>query len=68
VATTLNMRLAWMYVATVCQTNPVETPVKSLFPGRQIRPRTESEDIRSLRAIASQTMDIVSQSPGNFRV
>src|SRR6266702_259060 len=55
---------AWITVRQL-QTNPVETPVEVLITGQaDTNPRTESEDIRSLRAIASQVMDIVRQSPG----
>src|SRR5712671_5673285 len=55
---------AWITVRQL-QTNPVETPVEVLITGQaDTDPRTESEDIRSLRAIASQAMDIVRQSPG----
>jgi multidrug efflux pump subunit AcrB len=55
---------AWITVRQL-QTNPVETPVEVLITGQaDTDPRTETEDIRSLRAIASQAMDIVRQSPG----
>src|SRR6266853_1084853 len=55
---------AWITVRQL-QTNPVETPVEVLITGQaDTDPRTESEDIRALRAIASQAMDIVRQSPG----
>ena len=55
---------AWITVRQL-QTNPVETPVEVLISGQaDTDPRTEGEDIRSLRAIASQAMDIVRQSPG----
>jgi len=55
---------AWITVRQL-QTNPVETPVEVLITGQaDTDPRTESEDIRTLRAIASQAMDIVRQSPG----
>jgi multidrug efflux pump subunit AcrB len=55
---------AWITVRQL-QTNPVETPVEVLISGQaDTDPRTESEDIRSLRTIASQAMDIVRQSPG----
>jgi multidrug efflux pump subunit AcrB len=62
----LNKRVpgAWITVRQL-QTNPVETPVEVLITGpADTDQRTESEDIRSLRAIASQAMDIVRQSPG----
>src|SRR5437016_4200044 len=55
---------AWITVRQL-QTNPVETPVEILISGQaDTDPRTESEDIRSLRTIASKAMDIVRQSPG----
>ena len=55
---------AWITVRQL-QTNPVETPVEVLISGQaDTDPRTEADDIRSLRAIASQAMDIVRQSPG----
>src|ERR1700730_5513970 len=55
---------AWITVRQL-QTNPVETPVEVLISGQaDTDPRTEIEDIRSLRMIASQVMDIVRQSPG----
>jgi multidrug efflux pump subunit AcrB len=55
---------AWITVRQL-QTNPVETPVEVLISGQaDTDPRTEAEDIRSLRTIASQAMDIVRQSPG----
>src|ERR1700675_1610823 len=55
---------AWITVRQL-QTNPVETPVEFLITGQaDTDPRTESGDIRSLLAIASQAMDIVRQSPG----
>src|SRR5467141_3009424 len=55
---------AWITVRQL-QTNPVETPVEVLISGQvDAEARTESDDIRSLRTIASQAMDIVRQSPG----
>src|SRR5216684_228342 len=55
---------AWITVRQL-QTNPVETPVEVLISGQaDTDPRTEIEDIRSLRTIASQVMGIVRQSPG----
>src|SRR3989440_65549 len=55
---------AWITVRQL-QTNPVETPVEVLITGQaDTDPRTESDDIRALRAIASQAMDIVLHSPG----
>jgi multidrug efflux pump subunit AcrB len=62
----LNKRVpgAWITVRQL-QTNPVETPVEVLIIGQaDTDPKTEKEDIRSLRAIASQVMDIVRQAPG----
>src|SRR5467141_837243 len=53
---------AWLTVRQL-QTNPVETPVEVLISSQtDTDPRTESDDIRSLRAIASQAMEIVRQS------
>src|SRR5438445_12504228 len=55
---------AWITVRQL-QTNPVETPVEVLISGQaDTDPRTEAQDIRSLRTIASQVMDIVRRSPG----
>src|ERR1700733_7434610 len=55
---------AWITVRQL-QTNPVETPVEVLISGQaDTDPKTEREDIRSLRTIASQVMDIVRRSPG----
>src|SRR5207253_10141970 len=55
---------AWITVRQL-ETNPVETPVEVLISGQaDTDPRTEAEDIRSLRNIASQAMDFVRQSPG----
>ena len=55
---------AWITVRQL-QTNPVETPVEVLISGQaDTDPQTEIRDIRSLRAIASQAMDIVRQAPG----
>ncbi|PYX12983.1 MAG: AcrB/AcrD/AcrF family protein, partial [Acidobacteria bacterium] len=55
---------AWITVRQL-QTNPVETPVEVLISGQaDSDPRTEAQDIRSLRTIASQVMDIVRRSPG----
>jgi len=48
------------YGCDSCKRIPVETPVEVLISGQaDTDPRTESEDIRSLRSIASQAMDIV---------
>ena len=55
---------AWITVRQL-QTNPVETPVEVLISGQaDTDPRMESDDIRALRAIASQAMDVVRQAPG----
>src|SRR6266550_1635998 len=55
---------AWMTVRQL-QTNPVETPVEVLISGQaDTDVKDEASDIRSLRTIASQAMDIVRQSPG----
>src|SRR5467141_2181061 len=55
---------AWITVRQL-QTNPVETPVEVLISGQvDAEARTESEDIQTLRTMASQAMDIVRQSPG----
>ena len=55
---------AWITVRQL-QTNPVETPVEVLISGQaDTDPRTETQDIRTLRNIASQAMDIVRQAPG----
>src|SRR5712672_430155 len=55
---------AWITVRQL-QTHPAETPVEILISGQaDTDPRTENQDIRSLRSIASQAMDIVRQSPG----
>src|SRR5260370_7785270 len=54
---------AWITVRQL-QTNPVETPVEVLISGQaDTDPRTEIEDIRSLRTIASQHIVIVRHSP-----
>jgi multidrug efflux pump subunit AcrB len=55
---------AWITVRQL-QTNPVETPVEILISGQaDTDPRTESQDIQTLRTLASQAMNIVRQSPG----
>ncbi|HEX2522303.1 MAG TPA: efflux RND transporter permease subunit, partial [Terriglobia bacterium] len=47
------------------QTNPVENPVEILLSGQtDTDPKTEIADIRALRQIAAQAMDIIGQSPG----
>jgi len=54
----------WITVRQL-QTNPVETPVEILISGQaDVDPQAEIQDIRTLRTIASQAMDIVRQSPG----
>src|SRR5713101_2666886 len=55
---------AWITVRQL-QTNPVETPVEILISGQaDTDPRTESQDIQTLRTLASQAMNIVRRSPG----
>ncbi len=55
---------AWITVRQL-QTNPVETPVEILISGQaDTDPRTEIQDIHTLRTLASQVMDVVGQSPG----
>jgi len=55
---------AWITVRQL-QTNPVENPVELLISGQEdIDARNEASDIRTLRQIARQAQDIVSQSPG----
>ncbi len=55
---------AWITVRQL-QTNPVETPVEILISGQaDADPRVESQDIQTLRTMASQAMDVVRQSPG----
>jgi multidrug efflux pump subunit AcrB len=55
---------AWITVRQL-QTNPVETPVEILISGQaDTDPRTESQDIQTLRTLASQVMTAVGQSPG----
>jgi multidrug efflux pump subunit AcrB len=47
------------------QTNPVENPIEILISGRtDTDPKTEKADIRAVRHIASQVVDIFSRSPG----
>jgi multidrug efflux pump subunit AcrB len=63
---TLNKQVpgAWITVRQL-QTNPVETPVEILIAGQaDTDPRTEIQDIQTLRTLASQTMNVVRQSPG----
>jgi multidrug efflux pump subunit AcrB len=55
---------AWITVRQL-QTNPVETPVEILISGQaDTDPRMESQDIQTLRTLASQVINIVGQSPG----
>jgi multidrug efflux pump subunit AcrB len=55
---------AWITVRQL-QTNPVENPVELLISGQaDVDARNEASDIRTLRQIARQAEDIVSQSPG----
>ena len=55
---------AWITVRQL-QTNPVENPVELLISGQEdVDARNEANDIRTLRQIARQAQDIVSQSPG----
>jgi multidrug efflux pump subunit AcrB len=55
---------AWITVRQL-QTNPVENPVELLISGQaDVDAKNEASDIRTLRQIARQAEDIVSQSPG----
>jgi multidrug efflux pump subunit AcrB len=55
---------AWITVRQL-QTNPVETPVEILISGQaDTDPRAEIQDIRTLRALASQVTDVVRQARG----
>src|SRR5712664_1187998 len=55
---------AWITVRQL-QTNPVETPVEILISGQADTDAiTESQDIQTLRTLASQVMNVVRQSPG----
>ena len=55
---------AWVTVRQL-QTNPVENPVELLISGQEdVDARNETSDIRTLRGIARQAQDIVSQAPG----
>jgi multidrug efflux pump subunit AcrB len=55
---------AWITVRQL-QTNPVETPVEILISGQaDTDPRTEIQDVQTLRTLASQAMDIVRESRG----
>jgi multidrug efflux pump subunit AcrB len=55
---------AWITVRQL-QTNPVETPVEILISGQaDTDVKDEMADIQTLRGIATQTMDVLRQSPG----
>jgi multidrug efflux pump subunit AcrB len=55
---------AWITVRQL-QTNPVETPVEILISGQaDTDVKDEAADIQTLQGIATQTMDILQQSPG----
>src|ERR1700686_339094 len=55
---------AWITVRQL-QTNPVETPVEILISGQaDTDVKDEAADIQTLRGIAAQTMDILSQARG----
>jgi multidrug efflux pump subunit AcrB len=55
---------AWITVRQL-QTNPVETPVEILISGQaDTDVKDEAADIQTLRGIAAQTMDILSQASG----
>jgi len=55
---------AWITVRQL-QTNPVETPVEILISGQaDTDPRTETQDIQTLRTLASRVMNVVRQSFG----
>src|SRR5579859_1380101 len=55
---------AWITVRQL-QTNPVENPVELLISGQaDVDAKNEVSDIRTLRQIARQAEDIVSQTPG----
>src|SRR6266849_5071447 len=59
-----NVPGAWITVRQL-QTNPVETPVEILISGQaDTDPRTESQDIQTLRTLASRVMNVVRQSNG----
>src|SRR6266478_3558455 len=54
----------WITVRQL-QTNPVETPVEILISGQaDTDVKDEMADIQTLRGIATQTMDVLRQSPG----
>jgi multidrug efflux pump subunit AcrB len=55
---------AWITVRQL-QTNPVETPVEILISGQaDADAKDEATDIKTLRGIATQAMDVLQQSPG----
>src|SRR6202023_3134069 len=55
---------AWITVRQL-QTNPVETPVEILISGQaDTDVKDEASDIRTLRGIATQAIDVLQQSPG----
>ena len=55
---------AWVTVRQL-QTNPVENPVELLISAQKdVDPRNEASDIRTLRQIARQAQDIVAQARG----
>src|SRR5712664_501285 len=55
---------AWITVRQL-QTNPVETPVEILISGQaDTDPRTEIQDVQTLRNLASQAMNVVQPAPG----
>jgi len=55
---------AWITVRQL-QTNPVETPVEILISAQaDTDAKEEATDIRTLRGIAAQAMDVLRQSPG----
>src|SRR6202049_3497767 len=55
---------AWITVRQL-QTNPVETPVEILISGQaDTDAKDEAADIQTLRGIAAQAMNILSQAPG----
>jgi multidrug efflux pump subunit AcrB len=55
---------AWITVRQL-QTNPVETPIEIMISGQSdTDPQTEEQDIRAIRKIASQVMNILGRSTG----
>ncbi len=55
---------AWITVRQL-QTTPVETPVEILISGQaDTDPSTETQEIQTLRTLASQVMNVVGQAPG----